>query len=41
MEEVIKKVEQIKDVDSQLQNFLSGRLAILNSNISIFRNEIM
>lgn len=28
MEEVIKKVEQIKDVDSELQNFLSGRLAI-------------
>lgn len=28
MEEVIKKVEQIKVVDSELQNFLSGRLAI-------------
>ena len=28
MEEVIKKVEQIKDVDSELQNFLNGRLAI-------------
>ena len=28
MEEVIKKLEQIKDVDSELQNFLSGRLAI-------------
>lgn len=28
MEEVIKNVEQIKDVDSELQNFLSGRLAI-------------
>ena len=30
MEEVIKKLEQIKDVDSELirlQNFLSGRLA--------------
>lgn len=28
MEEVIKKVKQIKDVDSEFQNFLSGRLAI-------------
>ena len=28
MEEVIKKVGQIKVVDSELQNFLSGRLAI-------------
>ena len=28
MEEVIKKVEQIKVVDSELQNFFSGRLAI-------------
>lgn len=28
MEVVIKKVEEIKDVDSELQNFLSDRLAI-------------
>ena len=28
MEEVIKKEEEIKDVDSELENFLSGRLAI-------------
>ena len=28
MEEVIETVEQIKVVDSELQNFLSGRLAI-------------